>query len=291
MVLDLGILRKRAERVSVMQAFWWTLFWISCALLYNYYIYAHLGSDAAIEFFTGYIIEYSLSVDNLFVFLVLFSYFNVPEKYQQRVLFFGILGAILMRGFFIFAGAALITRFHWIIYIFGIILLFSGIKLMFHGDEKLEPEKSVVFRLAKRFLPLVPEYHGDHFFVRKGERHFATPLFLVLLSVEFTDLIFAVDSIPAIFAITKDPLIVFTSNIFAVLGLRSLFFLLSGSMGKIEYLQVGLALILCFVGIKMLIESYYKIPNLASLAVIITILSGAVVASLIARRSRERSEA
>jgi tellurite resistance protein TerC len=238
---------------------------------------------------TGYVIEWSLSVDNLFVFLVIFSYFAVPPVYQHRVLFWGILGALVLRASFIATGTALLANFHWMIYVFGGFLIFTGIKLLFAGDDKIEPEKNPAVLLVRRFMKITPEYQGQRFFIRKDGKLWATPLFLVLVVVETTDVIFAVDSIPAIFAITLDPFIVYTSNVFAILGLRALFFLLAGVMEMFHYLRVGLSFVLCFVGIKMVIVDFYKIPIGASLAVVAGILLLSILASVLKQRKEERA--
>jgi tellurite resistance protein TerC len=287
--IDLGLFRKKAHVLAFQEALLGCVLWIGISLAFNGFIYYQFGPDTALEFLTGYLIEYSLSVDNLFVFMLAFSYFNVPAQYQQRVLFFGILGAIIMRGAFIALGTAILSTFHWIIYLFGILLIISGIKLFFQKDETIEPENNAVVRAFKRFVPLLTEYRGQNFVVFEQGRWMATPLLLVLISVEVSDLIFAVDSIPAIFGITRDPYIVFTSNIFAVLGLRSLYFLLSTSMNNLALLRHGLALILVFVGLKMVFEDIVKISNATSLAIIVSILIGAVVGSLLIRNKTEET--
>ena len=281
LTLDLGVFHRKAHAVTLREAAVWSSVWIGLALTFNVGLYVWFGPERALEFLTGYVLEKALSVDNIFVMLVLFSSFAVPAIYLHRVLFWGILGALLMRAIFIFAGAALISRFHWIIYIFGALLLITGGKLLFQKEEAINPEESRLVRLARRILPLTPDYRGPHFTVVEGGRRLGTPLLLVLVAVETTDLIFAVDSIPAIFAVTTDPFIVYTSNIFAILGLRSLFFLLSGVMDKFHYLKVGLAFVLIFVGAKMLLMDLYKIPIGVSLGAIATILTIAVVASLL----------
>ncbi len=290
LVLDLWVFRRKARTMKMREAFFYTCLWISVALLFNGYIYYSIGTKPAVDFFTGYLIEYSLSVDNLFVFMLIFSHFRVPQEYQQRVLFFGIVGAILMRGLFIWLGATLLEVFHWTFYVFGALLIGSGIKLFFQKENEIEPEDYFIYQKVKKLLPLSPRYDGQKFVTRIDGKLFATPLFLVLVSVEVSDLIFAVDSIPAIFGITRDPFIVFTSNIFAVLGLRSLYFLLATSIHKIDLLQYGLALILIFVGLKMVLESTYPIPNGISLLVICLILGGSLAASILLRRHRARSE-
>ena len=252
---------------------------------FNLGVYYWYGSRIALEFLTGYLIEKALSVDNIFVFLVIFSYFAVPAAYQHRVLFFGILGALVMRAAFILVGAALLAAFHWTIYLFGAALVLLGLKMLLRQADEVHPDRNPLYRLFKRFVPAVDGYRGPRFVVRENGRWLATPLLLVLISVEATDVVFAVDSIPAIFAITRDPFIVYTSNIFAILGLRALFFLLAGAIGNLHYLKTGLALVLAFVGVKMLITDVYKIPISASLAVVACLIGGAVVASLLGRHS------
>ncbi len=292
LALDLGVFHRKAHVVSVREASIWSAVWIGLALLFNLGVWHLLGAQKGVEFLTGYLIEKSLSVDNIFVFALIFGYFAVPEEYQHRVLFWGILGALVMRAIFIAAGAALIANFHWIIYVFGAFLIVTGIKMAFVPARGLEPEKNPVVRLVRRLMPVTDRYHGQKFFARENGALAATPLFLVLALVETTDLIFAVDSIPAIFAVTSDPFIVYTSNVFAILGLRSLYFLLAGVMSKFEYLKLGLAAILVFVGTKMAIVDLYKIPSPVSLGVVAAILAIAVVASLArARRIASREGA
>jgi len=281
LALDLLVFHRKAHAVSLREAFTWSVVWISLALIFNLGIYYLWGSEKAMEFLAGYLIEKSLSVDNIFVFIMIFSYFAVPPMYEHRILFWGILGALIMRAIFIAAGAALLSAFHWIIYIFGGFLIITGIKMFFAGDEKIEPEKNPAVVLLRRWMPITNDYHGQRFFVRIEGRRWATPLFVVLLVIETTDVIFAVDSIPAIFAITLDPFIVYTSNIFAILGLRALYFLLAGILDMFRYLKVGLSFVLCFVGIKMMIVDFYKIPIAVSLAVVAGILVISIVASLV----------
>ncbi|MEK7782613.1 MAG: TerC family protein [Candidatus Binatota bacterium] len=283
LALDLAVFHRKAHVVSLREALAWSCVWVSLALLFGLGIYLLRGGEKALEFITGYLIEWSLSVDNLFVFLVIFSYFAVPAIYQHRVLFWGILGALVLRALFIATGTALLSKFHWMIYVFGVFLIFTGIKLLFAGDEKIEPEKNPAVRLVRRFMKITPSFEGQRFFVRKDGMLWATPLFLVLVVVETTDVIFAVDSIPAIFAITLDPFIVYTSNVFAILGLRALFFLLAGVMGMFRFLKVGLSFVLCFVGVKMTIVDFYKIPIGISLGVVGAILLLSIVASLFVR--------
>jgi len=281
LALDLGVFHRKAHEVSVREAFVWSVVWITLALVFNVGIYHWFGRERALEFFTGYLIEKALSVDNLFVFLVLFTYFAVPGALRHRVLFWGILGALVMRALFNAAGTALIAAFHWILYVFGAFLIFTGLKLLAARDEGIEPERNPVLRLIRRFLPSVPEYHGTHFVVKRAGRWYATPLLAVLIIIEATDIVFALDSIPAVFAITRDPFIVFTSNIFAVLGLRALFFLLAGMLGRFRYLKVGLGLVLAFVGTKMLLIDLVRVPIALSLGVIALLLSLSVAASLL----------
>ncbi len=302
LALDLGIFHRKAHAVSMREATVWSAIWISLSMLFNLGIYffwqdlvpasQYSNGAAALAFFTGYLIEKSLSVDNIFVFVLIFSYFSVPPKYQHRVLFWGILGALVMRAALILIGAALIKEFHWIIWICGAFLIFTGIRMAFHKHEELHPEDNPLVKLLKRFMPVTQGYRGARFFVREAGKLMATPLLLVLLIVESTDLVFAVDSIPAIFAVTEDPFIVYTSNVFAILGLRSLYFLLAGVMHKFHYLKLGLSAVLTFVGVKMLVPELselvagisYKIPTLLSLAVVAAILVVAVVASLLRAR-------
>lgn len=281
LALDLGVFHRKSHEVKIREALAWSAVWISLALIFNVGVYFLMGKEKAIEFLTGYVIEKSLSVDNLFVFIMVFSYFNVDTKYQHKVLFWGILGALVMRAIFIFAGVALIQQFHWIIYVFGAFLIFTGIKMLVQKDEKIEPEKNPLVRLFKRFFPVTDTTHGDRFFVKINARTVATPLFIVLLIIEFTDLIFAVDSIPAILAISTDTFIIFTSNVFAILGLRALYFALAGIAKLFYYLKYGLSAILVFVGVKMVIAGFFKIPVMYSLLVIVSILTLSILASVI----------
>lgn len=295
LALDLGVFHRKAHEVSIKEAGIWSVIWISLAFLFNLGIYlfweklvpgsTYTSSQAALSFFTGYLIEKSLSVDNIFVFVLLFTFFAVPAVYQHRVLFWGILGALIMRGALIAVGAALLKEFHWIIYVFGAFLIFTGIRMALHRNEEMHPEKNPLVKLLRKVMPVTDTYEGDRFFIRRAGKLMATPLFLVLVLVESTDLIFAVDSIPAIFAVTQEPFIVYTSNVFAILGLRSLYFLLAGVMDKFHYLKLGLSVILVFVGIKMTIIDLYKIPVGMSLGVIAGILAISVIASLL-RASR-----
>ncbi|MSU58469.1 MAG: TerC family protein [Pedosphaera sp.] len=281
LALDLGVFHRQSHTVGMKEALTWSGVWIALALLFNAGVWHWRGGDKGLEFLTGYLVEMSLSVDNLFVFLLIFAYFKVPAQYQHKVLFWGILGALLMRAVFIGAGIALIQKFHWIIYVFGAVLVVSGLKMAFQQDNEVHPEKNPVLRLFRRLMPVTTEYHAGRFFVKPDKRWLATPLFIVLLMLETTDLVFAVDSVPAVLAITTDPFIVYTSNVFAILGLRSMFFALAGVMKMFVYLHYGLAAVLVFVGGKMLLAGFYKIPTLASLLVIVGLLGVAVAASLL----------
>lgn len=281
LALDLGVFHRKAHVVKTKEALLWSAVWIALALLFNLIIYFWQGQKVALEFLTGYLIEKSLSVDNIFVFIMIFAYFGVPALYQHKVLFWGILGALVMRALFIASGVALIERFHWIIYVFGAFLILTGVKMAWQKDKEIHPEKNPVLRLFRRLMPVTDRYHGGAFFVKQTGRYFATPLFVVLLLVESTDLIFAVDSIPAILAITLDPFIVYTSNVFAILGLRSLYFALAGIMPLFHYLNYGLAAILAFVGAKMVLVDFYKIPIGVSLGIVAAILLVSIVVSLV----------
>lgn len=285
LALDLGVFHRKSHEVKIKEALAWSAVWISLALIFNVGVYFYLGKEKAIEFLTGYVIEKSLSVDNLFVFIMVFSYFNVDTKYQHKVLFWGILGALVMRAIFIFAGVALIQQFHWIIYVFGAFLIFTGVKMLVQKNEEVSPDKNPLVRLFKRFFPVTDSMHGDRFFVKINAKTVATPLFIVLLIIEFTDLIFAVDSIPAILAISTDTFIIFTSNVFAILGLRALYFALAGIAKLFYYLKYGLSAILVFVGIKMVIAGFFKIPVMYSLLIIVSILTLSILASVIFPRT------
>ena len=284
LAIDLGVFHRKAHTVSIKEAGIWSCVWISLALVFNFGVYYLWGQDKALEFLTGYVIEKSLSVDNLFVFLMVFQYFNTPAEYQHRILFWGIVGALILRAIFIATGSALLSNFHWMIYVFGGFLVVTGIKMLLQGEEKLDPEKNPVVRLFQRIMPVTHSFHGQNFFIFKDGKRHATLMMVVLIVVETTDVIFAVDSIPAIFAITQDPFIVYTSNVFAILGLRALYFMLAGIMEMFIYLKVGLSFVLCFVGAKMLLVDVYKIPIGASLAVIGGVLLLSVLASLIVAR-------
>ncbi|MEZ4363802.1 MAG: TerC family protein [Kofleriaceae bacterium] len=281
LAIDLGVFHKQAHEVSIKEAGIWSAVWVALALVFNVGVYFWFGPDRALEFTTGYLIEKALAVDNIFVFVVIFTTFGIPAIYQHRVLFWGVLGALVMRAFFIVLGGAFLQRFHWAIYVFGAILAITGLKLLLQRNQELHPDRNPLVRAFQTVFPLTSELHGDKFLVRQYGRRFATPLLLALVAVEVTDLIFAVDSIPAIFAITKDPFIVFTSNIFAILGLRSLYFLLAGVITKFAYLKVGLAVVLIFVGAKMALMEVYKVPIAASLGIIAGILGASIVVSLL----------
>jgi tellurite resistance protein TerC len=280
LAMDLGVFHRKSHEVSIREALTWTFVWIFLALVFNTIIYFWRGPQLAMEFFTGYLIEKALSIDNIFVFIMVFSYFQIPSKYQHKILFWGILGALVMRVVFIFAGVALIEKFHFTIYIFGALLIFTGYKMFYHSDAKIEPDKNPIIRFFKKLMPVTPHLHGSNFFVKLNGKRLATPLFLVLILIETTDLIFAVDSIPAILAITQDQFIVFTSNVFAILGLRSLYFALAGVVHRFWLLNYGLALVLIFVGLKMLLIDLYKIPIEWSLIFIATIIATSVFFSL-----------
>ncbi len=281
LALDLGVFNRKAHVIGVKEALLWTGFWIGLALLFCAGVYAFEGHQKALEFLAGYLIEYSLSVDNLFVFLLIFGYFQVPPQYEHKALFWGILGALVIRAVFILVGVALIERFEWIIYIFGLFLIYTAAKMAVSKDREVHPERNPVLKLLRRVMPVVHSYDGGRFFlVKDGVRH-ATPLFAVVLALETTDILFAVDSIPAVLAITTDPFIVYTSNVFAILGLRSLFFALSGLMRIFHYLHWGLVVILSFVGVKMLLSHLVKIPVFVSLGVIVGVLALSILASLL----------
>jgi tellurite resistance protein TerC len=281
LALDLGIFHRKSHSVGMREALAWSAVWIVLALGFNAWLYAARGPQVGLEFLTGYLIEKSLSVDNVFVFLLLFTYFRVPASYQHKVLFWGILGALVLRAIFIFAGVALLEKFHWMIYVFGAVLILSGIKMALEKDKEVHPERNPVLKLFRRMMPVTDTWVGDRFFTRQAGRLAATPLFVTLLLVETTDVIFAVDSIPAILAITRDPFIVYTSNAFAILGLRALYFALAGVMGLFHHLHYGLSAILVFVGIKMCVVDYYKVPTLLSLGVVAALIAASVAASLL----------
>ena len=298
LALDLGVFHRHEHVIRSKEALLWTAFWIGISLLFNLFIYfayenhwlgigfhhdeIKSGTDAALKYFTGYIIEESLSLDNIFVIAIIFSYFKVPPLHQHRVLFWGIVGAQIMRGVMIGAGTALISRFSWMIYVFGVLLLLTALRMLFTRQQEIEPHKNYLVRLAKKIYPVTNDYEGSKFFTRLGNRRAITPLLLVLLVIESTDVLFAIDSIPAIFAVTTDPFIVFTSNIFAILGLRSLYFALVAMINKFRYLKFSLVLILAYVGIKMILSHYFTIPIIKSLLIIVIILGTGIITSILA---------
>ncbi|HZI17036.1 MAG TPA: TerC family protein [Pyrinomonadaceae bacterium] len=282
LLLDLGLFNRKAHAVTYKEATVWSVVWITLALIFGAGVFYYMGSELGLMYLTGYLIEKSLSVDNLFVFLLIFSYFKVPAKYQHRVLFWGVIGALVMRAIMIFLGAALITRFEWIIYVFGAFLVYTGIRMFKQDEQDIHPEENPVVRLVTRLVPITRHYEEERFFTRVNGRLHGTLLLLVLIVVEVTDLVFAVDSIPAIFAITTDTFIVYTSNIFAILGLRSLYFLLAGVIEKFHYLRVGLAIVLTYIGTKMLLHAVHiNIPTLISLGIVALVLGASVAASFI----------
>lgn len=284
LILDLAVINRRSHVISLKEASIWSIAWIAVSLIFNVLIYFLLGKIKALEFLTGYIIEKSLSIDNIFVFIMIFSYFNIPALYQPRVLKWGIIGAIIMRAFFITIGIGLFKLFHWIIYVFGALLIWTAIKIAFRKEEKFEPERNPVLKLFRQYFRVATEFHKEKFFVKQGGVWLATPLFITLLLIESSDLVFAIDSIPAIFAVTTDPFIVFTSNIFAILGLRALFFVIAGMLGLFRYLKMGVSAVLFFVGIKMLISDIYKIPIGVSLGAIFVILAASILASVLHKK-------
>ena len=286
LALDIAVFNRKSHEIKLKEAVLWSAFWITLALLFNIVVYVFYGHESALQYLTAYLVEKSLSMDNLFVFLMIFSFFKVPHKYQHKVLFWGIIGALVMRLFFIYAGITLITKFHWIIYIFGVMLIYSGIKMVRDKETEIHPEKNRVLRLFRKFMPTTSEYHGARFFIRKNGILHATPLFVVMIVIETSDLIFAVDSIPAVLAISNDTFIVYTSNIMAILGLRALFFALAGVMNIFEFLHYGLSAILVFVGVKMVIADIYKINIFVSLAVIFSILCISIIASVVNDRKK-----
>ncbi|HKX13344.1 MAG TPA: TerC family protein [bacterium] len=281
--LDLLVFNRKAHTIKIKEAIGWSIFWIVLALLFNVGIYYFKGPDQALRFLSGYLVEKSLSVDNLFVFLLIFSYFRVPSIYQHKVLFWGIFGALVFRAIFIFAGIALLQKFQWLFYVLGAFLVVTGVKLIFESEKEIHPEKNPLLNLVRRIMPCTPDYEGDHLFVKRDNRWWATPLFIVLIVIETTDIIFAVDSVPAVLAISLDPFIVFSSNAFAILGLRALFFALSGMMQAFVYLHYGLAAILAFIGVKMILAHWYKIPIVYALGFIALALILSALASVIWR--------
>jgi tellurite resistance protein TerC len=284
LTLDLAVFNRHAHAVSMRAAALWSVAWIAISLAFCGGIWALLGREPALQFLTGYLVEKSLSVDNLFVFLIIFSYFGVSPRYQHRVLFWGVVGAIVLRTVMIVLGAALVTKFGWLLYVFGAFLVYTGYKLATSSGEAVHPEKNIAVRAARRLFPTTPDFHGESFFVRIGGRRLATPMFVVLITVETSDVMFALDSIPAIFGVTRDPFILLTSNIFAILGLRALYFLLAGVMDRFHHLRHGLALVLVFIGLKMVTEKWVHVSTPVSLAVVTGILALSVVASILHKK-------
>ena len=293
LALDLGVFNRRAHAIGIREALGWSAVWMALAVGFGLWIGQTMGQQAMLEFYAGYLVEQALSVDNLFVFILIFGYFRVPPALQHRVLFWGILGALLMRGAMIGAGALLLARFHWIIYLFGAFLVFTGAKMAFGGEQEIEPEANPILRVLRRFMPLSTAFHGDRFFVREpmsgsGVMHrVATPLFVVLVLVETTDVVFAVDSIPAIFGVTRNPFLVYTSNVFAILGLRSLYFVLAGVIGTFHLLKYGLAIVLAFVGAKMLLSDVVHLGIGLSLGLVVAVLMGSILLSLVVPKRPE----
>ena len=289
--LDLTVVSRKHRAVPFKQALLMSAFWIGLAMAFAVFVHQWFGANKSLEFLTGYVLEEALSVDNLFVFILLFAYFKVPPEEEKTVLFWGIIGALIMRGVFIVAGVALVQRFHWILYIFGIFLIWTGIQLMRGGDQEQDPSRNIVLKFCRRFLPLTDSYEGKSFFVRREGKVLFTPLFVVLLVVETTDILFATDSIPAILAITRDPFIVYTSNVFAILGLRSMYFALAGMMKLFHYLNYGLSVVLIFIGAKMLLPERYHVPTWAALAVVAGVLGLSVLASVLFPKPQSNSPA
>ena len=280
LIVDLVIFNREAHKITIKESLIWTGIWIALSCVFGLGVYWFMDGPTALEYFTGYLIEKSLSVDNIFVFLLVFSYFKVPDKLQHKVLFWGIFGALVFRAVFIFAGVALLQQFHWIIYIFGAFLVYTGFKLAFQRNQEVHPENNPIIKLVRKIMPVTDDFRGDHFFIKQAGKWVATPMFIVLIVIETTDIVFALDSIPAILAITQDPFIVYSSNAFAILGLRALYFALSASMQKFPYLHYGLSAVLCFVGVKMLISNWYHIPTLWALGFILVTLTASVVLSV-----------
>ncbi len=290
LALDLGVFHRKSHTVSMREALSWSAVWIALALAFNAGVYFLRGPDSALEFLAGYLLEESLSVDNLFVFLLVFSYFKVPSDYQHKVLFWGIIGALVMRALFIGVGAVLIAQFHWILYLFGVFLVITGVRMAFDKGDEVNPENNILVKLFRKFFSVKDSYVGENFFIIENGRRYATLLFIVLIIVEATDILFAVDSIPAVFAVTQDPFIVYTSNIFAILGLRSLYFALAGIMNLFHYLKFGLSIILSFIGVKMLIMDIYKIPISMALGFVVFVLIASIIASKIWPKAEEEGK-
>jgi len=287
LALDLGVFHRKDHKITVKEGFIWSIIWIIVALAFNVVVYYWRGQEIALQFFTGYLIERSLSIDNIFVFLLIFTYFRVPDEYQYKVLFWGILGALIMRGLFIGIGAALISLFHWVIYVFGAFLVITGIRMGMAGDKQIEPDKNPILKIIRKFLPISKNYVNGHFFTRIHGGLYATPLFVVLIVVETTDVVFAVDSIPAIFGITLDPFVVYSSNVFAILGLRAMYFAIAGLMDMFHYLKYGLSAILTFVGVKMLISGWYHMPDMLALGIIGALMTVSILLSVFFPKKKE----
>ncbi len=290
LAIDLGVFNRKAHVITLKESIFWSVVWTVLALLFNLGIYYYAGTTPALEFFTGYLVERALSFDNIFVFVLIFSYFGVPLRYHHRALFWGVIGALVTRAIFISTGAALIARFEWVLYLFGIVLIVSGWKMMTEKNIEVHPDRNIFIRAARKVFPVATGYETGRFFLRKEGVLHCTSLFLVLLTIESTDIVFAVDSIPAVFGVTKDPFIVFSSNIFAILGLRATYFLLAGVMETFHYLSHGLSLVLIFIGLKMLLADFVHIPIGTSLGIVLAVLTLAVVASLVRRRRESRGE-
>ncbi len=286
--LDLFVFHRKPHKISLKESLLLSAFWLALGIAFSLYVYYTRGPSATLEYFTGYLLEKALSLDNIFVFILIFSYFKVPEEYRHKVLFWGVLGAIVMRAIFIFAGIELIKAFHWITYVFGLILIASAVKLLITEEKEFHPEDTIVYKVAKRLIPLKPDHANGRFFIREGKKLYATPMFLTLLFVESSDVMFAIDSVPAILAISRDPFVVYTSNIFAILGLRSLYFAAAGILPLFHFLHYGLAFILGFIGFKMLIAEFYKIPVLISLLLIVSAVFVSILASLLSKRPKSR---
>ena len=286
LALDLGVFHKNSHEVSVKEALTWSAVWIALALIFNFGVWHFMGHELGVQFLTAYLLEKSLSVDNIFVILLIFAAFKVPSKYQHRVLFWGILGALVFRAIFIFAGVALLEKFHWMMYLFGALLIFTGVKMVLPKEESIDLDKSVTLKILGKFIPLTKKFHGPSFIAIENGKRVATPLFACLLLIEATDLVFAVDSIPAVLAVSRDPFIVYTSNVFAILGLRSLFFAVSGVMSYFHYIHYGLAAVLVFVGIKMVAIDYFKLPATVSLAVVAFFIGSSMLASKLFPKSK-----
>lgn len=288
LAIDLGVVHRKPQKVELRESLVWSAGWTVLALAFNLLVYHLKGSRAALEFLTGYLIERALSMDNIFVFVLIFSFFAVPAHHQYKVLFWGILGALIMRAVFIVAGVTLMARFHWIIYVFGLLLVVTGVKMAFEKDKEVHPERNPVLKAFRRFVPVTASYKDGRFFVMEAGRRLATPLCVVLIVVETTDVVFALDSIPAILAITRDPFIVYTSNVFAILGLRALYFALAGVMEMFQYLHYGLSAILVFIGVKMVLSDVYEIPTVVSLAIVGMLLAVSILASVASTRRANR---